>query len=495
MVRESDKDRLCRFLHSPWFSVAMLGVFFTLGLTLDFAETPHHAVSEPLERKGIVAMSGLLAQRLEADDPQVVVIDASKIRRVRPAGRSQTAIDREQTLKLIERLVAEKATAIGLDVDVSPFRDDPKSSEPAGWVVGQFAEDGTSLTSDEEFFGRLQPISKTRPIALGVYRSSSGTPDQWLGNRAFANMAAHVWVSVERPEDAAGKQSVGSARLPSMAEVLVGKRLSPQRPRRWLYAPDFSAIATGPELGPPGSASQRRDGVELRVVQPAFLKKVQKNTFVYTPGMKSFPIPVDGKIVMIGYTKTDGHDADVDTFDVPPFGKVRGVYLHAMAIESYLYGGFDKVGSWGSALLDTLLGVFLVAAVHLRKVRRFLAPISVALGAVVGLLFWSPVLGLTFALLGLVVFVSIVKGNEKKVEALLSLLAISTVALLGTYLSLDTRILWPGFIAVVLAKITELVVHAGFHRFLCPSHDRHAIEEKHVDTVVDSGPPAPDPED
>jgi hypothetical protein len=141
-----------------------------------------------------------------SEDLPIVVVDMSKI----PGGKDQVT-SREALKQTLTAIVAQRPSAVGIDVDFSPDVD--------GWQA----------PDDPSFFKyclQLREESKV-PIYLGIGRTMASTSDTWLGHNDYQTLAAALRAEDDTMRLPKWIQAKGSNdRLPLMSAALAASYLS-----------------------------------------------------------------------------------------------------------------------------------------------------------------------------------------------------------------------------------------------------------------------------
>jgi CHASE2 domain-containing sensor protein len=275
-----------------------------------------------------------------SEEMPIIVLDISRI----PGGKDQPT-SREALRQTLTALVAQRPSAVGIDVDFSPGLN--------GWQDDD----------DPEFFDfclKLERDSQV-PIFLGVYRTIGEKSDTWLGSAKYKELAAAL-----RAED-------DTKRLP-----------------RWLQAKDSNerlpmlSAALAESYHPASSDAARRlsrtvevftqntEGIELKgedemlfglaLVNFSRLEQIQRETLLM---LKPESIAESGqhfagKIVILG----DATESQ-DYFNVPGReAPISGVYLIACAAYTLAVEPLYELNTGARLALDLVISVLIILRVE-----------------------------------------------------------------------------------------------------------------------------------
>jgi hypothetical protein len=402
--------------------------------------------------------------RSRGEQTSVVVVDISSLGDPCSAARDRSEqAPRLQLKKAISAVVSEKPAAVAVDIDFSP-----------GLLASCDSRNGVQWTDrgGPPLFDFV--LQQDVPVFLGVYRTETAAPAQWLGAQGYEKLAVSLLLPPERapsyekqehPADIGVRRSmprqlrVGTAQpLDSMAFALA--KTLPQtswRHRLTRVLPHWAFETVHPDT-PVKDVS-----VDTFLVDFSALDYLQENLWRYKDGKLEPPdnksAELGSKLVLLGYADANAiHGQDdpqtgsrqLDRFTVPgSLREVPGVFWHACATDTLLRGELIEPTSNGKFLLDTLFYVGLVLLPiagmrwHYRR-RRVNKP--------------SP---------------HRLESRAAKLSALIVLLA-------GTVLVGVTRLMWDDFLIVAVVSM----MHPTLHEYTAEGADwtRRLLRHHHFGT-------------
>ena len=171
--------------HTSIITNLVTGVVLTavmVGFGMWFETTPP---GQRLKTWGYELLQDQLSRSSDAQDPPVQVVDTSDLPLVpvgRPGGR-ELVTSRKPVEQLLREIVPYGPRAVGIDIDFSP-------DEYGNWIT----------LEDYNFFQSCLQLEKEHTpvqIFLGVYRTQTARPDNWLKMREFKSLAASIFVPNE----------------------------------------------------------------------------------------------------------------------------------------------------------------------------------------------------------------------------------------------------------------------------------------------------------
>ena len=122
----------------------------------------------------------LLQLQLSSDRVPITIVDISDLEPqvFNLEGRSGKATPRDSLRQMIEAIADQEPRAIGVDIDFSPD------------------DDGYIHPRDPEFFQYCLDVSKRKgvPVFLGIRRTISRPPSEWLGSEKYRGLAANILI-------------------------------------------------------------------------------------------------------------------------------------------------------------------------------------------------------------------------------------------------------------------------------------------------------------
>lgn len=305
------------------------------------------------------AMSyNLLQVRLTSDRVPVKLLDISDLRPepFNVDGQVGIATPRHTLQQLIEALVQDpgaRPKAIGIDIDFSP--EDTQYIHP----------------DDPEFFQFcLDTAARTRvPIFLGVQRTNTKPPEDWLGGEEYQSLAADLSIPSDRRKVLRWvKAGEGGQRLASFSAALAdtyAARTPEQSGGWWRLRNSLLDRLEGAHLVEKTSEKTLAPGLEVGefLVDFSSLDRLSE-TKLHTVNpivVKDQAEQFKGKVVLLGDATSEKAE---DRFTVPGReGYFPGVYLHAAAATTLIDSPLYEVTHEGRVVIDLLLsGVVILGA-------------------------------------------------------------------------------------------------------------------------------------
>lgn len=416
-------------------------LFFALVVFAKEHWLDHSIVGEHIRRATYDISQVWLAASRDEEPMPVVVVDIGELEPCEKQLSDGTLLSPRDVLKnVVAAVMNEQPAAVAIDVDFSPGTD-IRCTPPALPTALQQGEDLGQVQWPDRggppFFDFC--LDQKYPIFLGIYRTQYEPSKLWLGAEDYRDMAATLMLPPEGSgEHLASHQDYGIRRymtkqilnekappLPSLSYALA--KLKPQHRSRIQRFLESIGDAVLPLTVIDHPSAELK--VEKFLVDFSGLERLENATVNYRDGRLDLKEEtLKDKFVILGYTDTA---QAVDKFVVP--GEVRqvaGVYWHAAAVDTLLRGVLARPTKKGELLLDGLFYlpiVFFIAGLRLAYSRK--PEVHVA--------------------------VHRIESVGTKIAALL-------VFLLGTYLVSTTRLMWDGFLLVVV--VTAL--HPTLERYL-----------------------------
>lgn len=373
----------------------------------------------------------LLQLQLSSERVPVTIVDISDLEPqvFNIDGRTGKATPRESLREMIQAIADQEPKAIGVDIDFSPD------------------ENGYIHPRDPEFFQFcLDTQKQTRvPMFLGIKRTISKAPAEWLGSEKYQDLAANIlipkdskrMVNVIRVGDelkpgGAGKESIPSKAMSVVLADAYGRESNDSL--RWhqrlhefgieeLKRFEFIERMSEKRLGPGLSVEDflvdfsPLESIEpLRTINPVVLgDQSQRRRF-------------EGKIVLLG----DGTlNKAADTFVVPARQQpYPGVFLHACAAYTLIREPLYEVTQKGRLGFDILFSVsILLAVIFIRLYYRNKASEKVAM---------------------------------YRLQGFFTLLVVLAAIIVGVVFVRTTRVMWDDFFLALIA----LMYHPSIGRYL-----------------------------
>ena len=286
------------------------------------------------------------------EDLPIVVVDMNKI----PGGKNQVT-SREALKQTLTAIVAQRPSAVGIDVDFSPNLD--------GWQA----------PDDPSFFKyclQLREESKV-PIYLGVGRTMASDSDTWLGLREYHTLAAALRAEDDTMRLPKWIQAKGSNdRLPLMSAALASSYLSKNESAATNISRTIEVFTADKETEVRG---ENDVPFGFSLVNYSRLPQIQREaSFTLTPAAiaESGRVFTD-KMVLIGDV-TDSYEK----FNVPGRDStVPGVFLIACAAYTLAVEPLYELNTPTRLALDLLISVFTIAGLqflHFRYVNKIAGP-------------------------------------------------------------------------------------------------------------------------
>jgi CHASE2 domain-containing sensor protein len=283
----------------------------------------------------------LQRQLVPRDNPQVAVVDISQL-----AVDEHRATPRGPLKNLLEALVEYRPRAIGIDIDFSP-------EERNGQL--HFIE-----PDDPRFFAFCESLRERRevPIYLGISRTQSLPPDQWLGFARFQNLAAALLLPYDPIKSPRSLAPTGTGEkqttAPTMSAAVAG---TVQSGRLEIFFEKFAKrqIAEGIELEESFIDYSLRERLAEEYIH------VSAHDFEDSAALKAAIAPqrslISNKILLLGDIRGGS-----DLFENPVGGDaIPGVLVHALAANTLstapLYGFPEHTRLWLDFALALLVSL------------------------------------------------------------------------------------------------------------------------------------------
>src|SRR5919205_366029 len=304
-----------------------------------------------------------LQSRLVAEEVPVTVVDISDLepKDFNINGLTGRATPREPIRKLIAAITEHQPAAIGIDIDFSPD------------------ESGYIHPSDPEFFRFCLDMQRQRgvPIFLGIRRTMSKAPSEWLGGEEYKELAANILIpkdsrrmlsevqlEAEPGLDVPAKESQPSK---TMSAALADAYSHGAGDSSKWFRPIRAAVIGGLQrVGFVESVSERKLGPRLTVqeylVDFSPLDSIEPIRTINPVVLRdrSWHQRFHDKIVILGDASPD---KATDTFDVPARAQpYTGVLVHACAAYTLIKAQLYEVTGSGRLGIDIifLLSILLI---------------------------------------------------------------------------------------------------------------------------------------
>lgn len=398
-----------------WLEVAV-GISFALLMAMakvgfentDAGKTIEHATYGFLHRSFISS----------ADEIPVIIVDTSELQTeaVELNGKKLEVTSREALKNMIASLVRQGALGIGVDIDFSPKPDDT------------FVTPG-----DPEFFAEMLEVSNTTPVFLGVFRSSYGSSETWLGDPMFQALAADIQIPKGSPGErrflVAGVHSPFDDKvLPGFGRAL-GRLLRSDPPHlpwwcHWLVHDVHDVKKMSPGVG--------MYIQEEYLADYSSLSRLRANVLKVSPdGAQISDIStVAGKVVVCANV-TSGLFKEAFVLSGIDSQSVPGGMIHACGAMTSLQGRVMELSHTGRIAVDLFISCLLLAA-YLLLIKRLRARVK------------KPI-------------------NQAFLERFLLSIMCVCVPLAGWLLAEYCRILWTDYVIVWLTLIMHRAVHDVAH--------------------------------
>jgi len=279
-----------------------------------------------------------------SEDLPIVVVDMSKI----PGGKDQVT-SREALKRTLTAIVAQRPSAVGIDVDFSPDVD--------GWQA----------LEDPSFFKyclQLREESKV-PIYLGVGRTMASNSDTWLGHRDYQTLAAALRTEDDRMRLPKWIQAKGSNdRLPLMSAALATSYLSKHENVAARISRTVEVFTAGKEIEVRG---ENDVPFGMSLVNYSRLPQIQREiSFMLTPAAiaESGRVFTD-KMVLIGDATNSYEKFNIPGHDSP----IPGVFLIACAAYTLAIEPLYELNTATRLVLDLLISMFIIAGLEFLRSR------------------------------------------------------------------------------------------------------------------------------
>ena len=274
-----------------------------------------------------------------SEDLPILVVDIGKI----PGGKDQVT-SREALRETLTAIVAQRPTAVAIDVDFSPGTDDWQSLD------------------DPRFFDYcLQLEQQTNvPIYLGVYRTIASNANTWLGLPKYKKLAAALraeddtmrlprWIQAKNSND----------RLPLMSAALADHYRSSHPHAATALSRTVEVLSAERTIEVRGE-DDMLFGVSL--VNYSRLAQIQRETsFMLKPeAIAESGRQFSGKMVLLGDASQS-----YDHFNVPGHeAPIAGVFLIACAAYTLAVEPLYELNNATRTLLDLLISALIIVGVE-----------------------------------------------------------------------------------------------------------------------------------
>lgn len=342
-----------------WRDVLKGVLFFALVLAIKLS-AEHTDFGKQLR----VMSYNVLQTHLSSQPVPITVVDISDLppKDYIVHGQTVTATPREPLKEMIQAIADQQPRAIGIDIDFSP-------------------DENGILPSDPEFFQFCLDLSKQRGLSifLGIKRTMTTPPAEWLGTAKYQDLAANILI----PKD--------NKRMLNLLRVEAGhgpeETSKPSRAISALladaYGQEPGALALGQRLHKPitnwlvtarliekFSEKQLGSGLSAEdfLVDYSPLESIETNTIKAADlGNPDQRERLQGRVVLIG-DATLGKATD--TFVVPARDQpYPGVFLHACGTYTLIKAPLYELTGMGHVVLDVLLSGAILAGIVLISLR------------------------------------------------------------------------------------------------------------------------------
>lgn len=261
----------------------------------------------------------------------VVVLD---IRDVKGGYAADQPSSRDDLRKLIQALHQAGASAVGVDVDVSPNQN--------GWL---------DRAKDPDFFDYCLETSRDMPVFLGVYRTRELPSERWLGLPRFEPLAAFLGAAPTSDGEtvkrvlAEYKGKLADKPLPALGYALAKQYIGDKGlpgPPLWLE----------PFLEP------LDETIEGRLVNYSKLGQLGRERSLddKASSIETSSRDFHGKIVLLGDVEEEGRVRG-DAFRPPGGPLTPGVLYHASAAYTFAIDPLYEFRGWVEVVLDFALAL------------------------------------------------------------------------------------------------------------------------------------------
>ena len=275
----------------------------------------------------------ILATVAHTDNLPVVVVDIGDLPAVPIPGSNgkEMATPREPLGKLISAIAQHGPAAIGVDIDLSP-------------------EYGMPITPDDPAFFKAC-LSQPVPVFLGVARTQTKGPEEWLGDEQYKKLAASLiiprhssndldyWIQTDRMKEPLLTLSA------SLAKVVRQSALEKPWWKNWAFRP----ISTRKPSKQISVGEFPVDYSPLDALEHGMLEMKDFSRDTNRSGQ------VEGKMVLVG----DGvWEHAIDKFNVPGRSEsVPGIFLHACAAFTLAEAPLSELTGPGRLFIDIFLSL------------------------------------------------------------------------------------------------------------------------------------------
>jgi CHASE2 domain-containing sensor protein len=279
-----------------------------------------------------------------SEDLPIVVVDMSKI-----LGGKDQVTSREALKQTLTAIVAQRPSAVGIDVDFSP------------------GVDGWQAPDDPDFFKyclKLRDESKV-PIYLGIGRTMASNSDTWLGSADYKTLAVALRAEADTMRLPKWIQAKGANdKLPLMSAALASSYLSKHENAAAKISRTIE-VFTGDNDIEVGGENDVPFGMSL--VNYSRLAQIQREiSFTLSPAAiaESGRVFTD-KMVLIG----DATESS-EKFNVPGHDPtVPGVFVIACAAYTLAVEPLYELNTVTRITLDLLISVFILGGVEFLRFR------------------------------------------------------------------------------------------------------------------------------
>jgi CHASE2 domain-containing sensor protein len=298
----------------------------------------------------------LIQRSLIAYDSPIVVVDISELQR-----DTSGVTPRCELKRLLCALARQEPQGVGIDVDFSPAID-PKTGREKKFIT----------PGDPEFFDFCQTLrSKQGPIRvfLGISRSETLSPDQWLGLAKYQGLAAAMLVprKTRYAFESLAEQESEAQKAPTMGTALGGIYKEPKSRwcvRKWLV--DVGLLER--------VLSDNHVNIDYSLLGNLRDRRVKLSSFfLMKENLKALDALIDlhrdeikNKLVIVGDVSS-APDSDLFPSPLhPERERIAGVLIHASAAYTAIRPLFEIHKNWEEMIepILILLMLLLVATVR-----------------------------------------------------------------------------------------------------------------------------------
>ncbi|MGF6446175.1 CHASE2 domain-containing protein [Paraburkholderia youngii] len=317
-------------------ALAIMAFLFVVQLS-----TEHTRLVEGSKTHAFAFFQGLLSDTTEKRLP-VVVLDIGDVK----VGTNGVT-DRRKLKDIVDALRQAGATAVGVDVDMSPNK--------SGFM---------DRDADPDLFEHWRQVSTEMPVFVGVYRARDLTPERWLGLGEFESLGAFLGTAktpdgdrVTRMQSHYLAPNAEGEGLPTLGYALADSYLKRQGARgpevSWYMSPFIEPVD---------------ESEEGRLVNFSKVGQFQRErTLDVSPEAIAGPDARDyrQRVVLLGDIEPE--DLRRDSFFAPGYDRLPGVLYHASAVWTFAFEPVYEFNWWTRTVLDLMLGSLFIAAVWARS--------------------------------------------------------------------------------------------------------------------------------